>query len=100
VRDAAGRFSTPRPPPGKLALSITGVSSIAADLHKFLNEAKIAIEVWRRQYITAWPPSSRGYRAPAPEALVWPATTMVAEMPALNYHSNRTTQWGPVRLVT
>jgi hypothetical protein len=49
-----------------------------------LNEAKIVIEAWRRQYSTIRPPSSLGYRPPAPEALVWPATTMVAEIPPLN----------------
>lgn len=49
-----------------------------------LKEAKIVIEGWRRHYNTVQPHSSLGYRPPAPEALVWPATTMVAEMPALN----------------
>ena len=49
-----------------------------------LKEAKIVIEGWRRHYNTVRPHSSLGYRPPAPEALVWPATTMVAEMTALN----------------
>ena len=49
-----------------------------------LKEAKIVIEAWRRHYNTIRPHSSLGYRPPAPEALVWPATTMVVEMPALN----------------
>jgi putative transposase len=49
-----------------------------------LKEAQIVIENWRRHYNTVRPHSSLGYRPPAPEALVWPATTTVAEMPALN----------------
>ena len=49
-----------------------------------LKEAKIVIEGLRRHYNTVRPHSSLGYRPPAPEALVWPATTTVAEMPALN----------------
>jgi putative transposase len=49
-----------------------------------LNEAKIVIGAWRRHYSTVRPHSSLGYRPPAPEAQVWPATPMVAEMPALN----------------
>ena len=49
-----------------------------------LKEAKIVIEGWRRHYNTVRPYSSLGDRPPAPEALVWPATTMVAEMTALN----------------
>ena len=49
-----------------------------------LKEAKIVIEGWRRHYNTVRPHSSLGYRPPAPEALVWPATTPVAEMAALN----------------
>jgi transposase InsO family protein len=38
-----------------------------------LQEAKILIEVWRRQYNTIRPHSSLGYRPPAPEVLMWPA---------------------------
>ena len=49
-----------------------------------LKEAKIVIEAWRRHYNTIRPHLSLGYRPPAPEALVWPATTTVAEMLALN----------------
>jgi len=37
-----------------------------------LQEAKILIEVWRRQYNTVRPHSSLGYRPPAPEVLLWP----------------------------
>ena len=40
-----------------------------------LKEAKIVIEAWRRHYNTVRPHSSLGYRPPAPEVLVWPATT-------------------------
>lgn len=39
-----------------------------------LKEAQIMIEAWRRHYNTIRPHSSLGYRPPAPEALVWPAT--------------------------
>lgn len=38
-----------------------------------LQEAKVLIEAWRRQYNTVRPHSSLGYRPPAPEVLLWPA---------------------------
>ncbi len=38
-----------------------------------LQEAKILIESWRRQYNTIRPHSSLGYRPPAPEVLMWSA---------------------------
>jgi len=38
-----------------------------------LQEAKVLIEAWRRQYNTVRPHSSLGYRPPAPEILLWPA---------------------------
>lgn len=38
-----------------------------------LQEAKILIEAWRRQYNTIRPHSSLGYRPPAPEVLMWPS---------------------------
>ena len=38
-----------------------------------LQEAKILIEAWRRQYNTIRPHSSLGYRPPAPEVLLWPS---------------------------
>jgi len=38
-----------------------------------LQEAKVLIEAWRRQYNTIRPHSSLGYRPPAPEVLLWPA---------------------------
>ncbi len=42
-----------------------------------LGEAKILIERWRQEYNTFRPYSSLGYRAPAPEAVLWrvPNTT-------------------------
>jgi len=40
-----------------------------------LQEARILIEGWRRQYNTIRPHSSLGYRPPAPEVLMWPAPT-------------------------
>lgn len=42
-----------------------------------LQEAKILIEAWRRQYNTIRPHSSLGYRPPAPEVLMWPAPPAV-----------------------
>ncbi len=39
-----------------------------------LDEAKILIESWRRHYNTVRPHSSLGYRPPAPEAVLWPAS--------------------------
>jgi len=38
-----------------------------------LGEAKILIDRWRQEYNTFRPHSSLGYRAPAPEAVLWPA---------------------------
>ena len=49
-----------------------------------LKEAKIVIENWRYHYNTVRPHSSLGYRPPAPEAFVWPATKPVALMQPLN----------------
>lgn len=60
-----------------------------------LKEAQIVIENWRCHYNTVRPHSSLGYRPPALEALVWPAPNPVAQTPALNSHSKRTTSWGP-----
>ncbi len=39
-----------------------------------LGEAKILIERWRQEYNTFRPHSALGYRPPAPEAVLWPAT--------------------------
>ena len=39
-----------------------------------LKEARIVIENWRRHYNAVRPHSSLGYRPPAPEALIWPAS--------------------------
>src|SRR5664279_1398370 len=49
-----------------------------------LKEAQIVIENWRHHYNTVRPHSSLGYRPPAPEALVWPASKLVAQMQSLN----------------
>src|SRR6516162_7055688 len=49
-----------------------------------LKEAKIVIENWRRHYNTVRPHSSLGYRPPAPEAIVWPATKPVVQVAGLN----------------
>jgi transposase InsO family protein len=44
-----------------------------------LREAQVIIEWWRREYNTFRPHSSLGYRPPAPEAVQWPAASMLAE---------------------
>jgi transposase InsO family protein len=47
-----------------------------------LEEAKVVIESWRRHYNTVRPHSSLGYRPPAPEAVLWPATPSGPASPA------------------
>ena len=64
-----------------------------------LKEAQIVIENWRQHYSTMRPHSSLAYRPPAPEALVWPVPKPMAQTTPLNYHSKRTTSWGPVRII-
>jgi transposase InsO family protein len=49
-----------------------------------LKEAQIVFENWRRHYNTLRSHSSLGYRPPAPETIVWPASKPVAQMQALN----------------
>jgi transposase InsO family protein len=49
-----------------------------------LKESQIMIEAWRRHYNAIRPHSSLGYRPPAPETLVWPATKPMAQMQSLN----------------
>jgi putative transposase len=39
-----------------------------------LKEAEILIETWRRHYNAVRPHSSLGYRPPAPEVIIWPAS--------------------------
>jgi putative transposase len=39
-----------------------------------LREAQVLIEAWRRHYNTVRPHSALGYRPPAPEVLLWPAS--------------------------
>jgi putative transposase len=47
-----------------------------------LKEAQIVIESWRRHYNTVRPHSSLGYKPPAPEAVLWPATQPQPAPPA------------------
>ena len=47
-----------------------------------LQEAKVVIEIWRRHYNTVRPHSALGYRPPAPEAVLWPATPSGPASPA------------------
>jgi putative transposase len=47
-----------------------------------LQEAKVVIECWRQHYNTVRPHSSLGYKPPAPEAILWPATSSGPTTPA------------------
>ncbi|WP_210530516.1 IS3 family transposase [Rubellimicrobium arenae] len=47
-----------------------------------LREAEIVIERWRHHYNTKRPHSSLGYRPPAPEVVLWPASPPRAASPA------------------
>ena len=38
----------------------------------YLNEARVLVEMWRKEYYTIRPHSSLGYRPPAPEAVLPP----------------------------
>lgn len=49
-----------------------------------LKEAQIMIETWRSHYNAIRPHSSLGYRPPAPEAFVRPATKSMAQVQSLN----------------
>ena len=45
-----------------------------------LAEAKVVIEGWRRHYNTSRPHSALGYRPPAPEVVLWPASPATRTM--------------------
>ena len=47
-----------------------------------LKEAEVVIESWRRHNNTKRPHSSLGYRPPAPEVVLWPASPPGAASPA------------------
>ena len=47
-----------------------------------LEEARVVIEGWRRHYNTIRPHSSLGYRPPAPEVAIWPASQPGPASPA------------------
>ena len=47
-----------------------------------LEEAKVVIEGWRRHYNTVRPHSSLGYKPPAPETVLWPASQPGPASPA------------------
>jgi putative transposase len=52
-----------------------------------LAEAKVVIESWRRHYNSSRPHSALGYRPPAPEVVLWPAspaTRAVAPRPVMH----------------
>ena len=42
-----------------------------------LEEAKVVIEGWRRHYNSSRPHSALGYRPPAPEVVLWPASSAI-----------------------
>jgi len=52
------------------------------ELFYSLAEARIIIEAWRQHYNTRRPHSSLGYRPPAPNAVLWPATPTRPAAPA------------------
>src|SRR5258708_27894205 len=85
--------SAPRPPTSNLgALGKNGYCEsfngklrdelLNGEIFYTMKEAQIVMENWRRHYNTVRPHSSLGYRPPAPEALVWPATKSWAHTPA------------------
>jgi putative transposase len=47
-----------------------------------LAEARVAIEGWRKHYNTIRPHSTLGYKPPAPEVVLWPASPADAGPPA------------------
>ena len=49
--------------------------TLAGEQFSTLHEAQVLIERWRRHYNTVRPHSSLGYRPPAPEAILPPAST-------------------------
>jgi putative transposase len=55
-----------------------------------LKEARILIEVWRHHYNTLRPHSSLGYRPPAPEVWLWPASpaSLMSALPATTSSSS------------
>jgi putative transposase len=55
---------------------------LSGEIFYTLKEAKIVIEGWRRHYNTIRPHSSLGYRAPAPEVVLWPASQPGPASPA------------------
>lgn len=60
------------PPAHLLSLSLYDAVRDALDTETAETES---IEAWRRNYNTARPHSSLGYKPPAPQAVVWPAPT-------------------------
>ena len=48
---------------------------LAGEQFSTLHEAQVLIERWRRHYNTVRPHSSLGYRPPAPETILPPAST-------------------------
>ena len=64
-----------------------------------LQEAKVLIEQWRKEYNTVRPHSALGYRPPAPEAVLMPqlAPPLVAGF-LPDYHlKSWTNSWGLLR---
>ena len=52
-----------------------------------LAEAKVIIEAWRQHYNTSRPHSALGYKPPAPEVVLWPAspaTWAIAPKPVMH----------------
>jgi len=54
----------------------TIVELLAGEQFSTLHEAKVLIEQWRRHYNAVRPHSSLGYRPPAPETILPPASAL------------------------
>ena len=54
---------------------------LAGELFSTLHEAKVLIEQWRRHYNAVRPHSSLGYRPPAPETILPPASGRIYRNP-------------------
>ena len=63
------------------------------ELFYSLAEARIIIEGWRQHYNTRRPHSSLGYRPPAPNAVLWPATPSQPAAPATSNVATKPTMY-------
>ena len=59
-----------------LVLLLHSAELLAGEQFSTLHEAKVLIEQWRRHYNAVRPHSSLGYRPPAPETILPPASAL------------------------